>query len=510
MGDSFSYKIEEFIENGDGEYDGYGERTVGTGHYFIESAAPGNTSVRYIWEWTYTSDTEPSRTGSANYRFRFNPQTREYLWGFDLDQEVGSPAFVWFWIPGGLRLGDRLAILDQNFTVTSLDAVVWSNWAPYHAVELATDGSFHRNDDYGDFYATYTDRYYFDRESGFIIAERYTEHDSGTFEGEFASFDWKFNFDVTETSYPLAVDWGNVAGYYIALPGLVVAILAAIGYAVRWRARDVYLPDDSKLRVKRIRRMRDFTWPAGGTTRFFGPFMPGIVDKALAAGDRVGVALNRGALEGVAIYHKDVKVGSIFSVDKYVNEALRRFIGTKDFFSETRHQDSRGSGGDVYNIYETHRILVNRQLGPLPYDASAVRPMTEADLPRICEISKNVYKVRARKWYATLLEKGDVGLVALADGAVAGFAFATVADGWARLHTLTVDPRFRGRGLGKELMRARLSMAYFLDASAAMVEIAEWNLPSLRISTSMGFAPEGWMYVESARRRRKERTIVRR
>jgi RimJ/RimL family protein N-acetyltransferase len=73
-----------------------------------------------------------------------------------------------------------------------------------------------------------------------------------------------------------------------------------------------------------------------------------------------------------------------------------------------------------------------------------------------------------------------------------------------------VEPAFRGRGLGKELMRARLSMAYYLGATAAMDEIAEWNLPSLRISTSMGFVPEGWMYVESARRRRKERTIVRR
>jgi hypothetical protein len=440
-GDFFTYKTEEFIENGDGEYYGYSEKTVSSGRYEIEANDAGNISVKYRYEWSYTSDTEPSASGIADDTMWFDQVTREYRRGFDLDEKVFGQATVWFWIYQDVQTGDVVKLLDENFTVTGTDVTIWSNMVPYKAIELTATGSFARDDDYGDFFATYTDRYYFDRGSGYIIAERYTEHDGGVFEGEEASFDWKFNFDVSQTSYSLQVDWGQVGIFYVTIPAAIILLLAGAAYAIRWRPRTVYLAEYRRVKLRRLWRRSPFPGDFGSTTSFFGPFLRNIVDKARAAGDRVAVALDGGRLVGVAIYHKDVKVGSLFAPDKYVNEALRAFVGAKDFFSETRHKDSMGTNVvDIYNIYETHKILVNRNIAPMAFDTAAVRAMTAADLPAVCDISKKVYRTGANKWYSILLEMGDVGLVAMADGKTAGYAFATVAGGWARLHTLTVSP----------------------------------------------------------------------
>jgi ribosomal-protein-alanine N-acetyltransferase len=257
-----------------------------------------------------------------------------------------------------------------------------------------------------------------------------------------------------------------------------------------------------------------------------------MINKAHTAGDRVAVATYNNYLIGLAIYHKDAKIGTILAQDTDVTEHLRKYIGTKDFFSEVRHKPinpsaqlgTYGAFGyasygyqklpsadqDAYNIYETHKILVKENIEPESYDSSIVRIMKKEDIHAVCELSKKVYKIKGEKWFNALLKHSELGLVAVLDGKIVGFAFATLVNEYARLHSLTVDPAYRSRGIGKELMRARLNMLSNLGATWAMVEIADWNLPSLRIATSFGFQPRGKMYVETIRTKRVKRDIVRR
>jgi L-amino acid N-acyltransferase YncA len=110
----------------------------------------------------------------------------------------------------------------------------------------------------------------------------------------------------------------------------------------------------------------------------------------------------------------------------------------------------------------------------------------------------------------SLVDTGDICVVATVNGKAAGFAFATVVDDAARFHTLTVAPDMRGKGLAKELMRARLHFAKSLGVRSIILEIADWNLPSLSVSTSFGFRNIGNMYVETTRIRRMKKNIVRR
>ena len=81
----------------------------------------------------------------------------------------------------------------------------------------------------------------------------------------------------------------------------------------------------------------------------------------------------------------------------------------------------------------------------------------------------------------------------------------------ARLHSLTVHPDARGKGLGTALMRARLRGLFELGATRVITEVATWNGAAAEIARAHGFQKIGSMYVESARPTRDgDRRFVRR
>jgi ribosomal-protein-alanine N-acetyltransferase len=205
-----------------------------------------------------------------------------------------------------------------------------------------------------------------------------------------------------------------------------------------------------------------------------------------------------------------------------VKEGLRHFIGAKDFFTEVRSlipekiiTEAARKGEKIenrfnYNLFDTYKIVRLENLQDMDFDTGLITRMKESDLAELEAISKKVYKVRSRSWIRAQYRSGDIGFVARLDGKIIGFAFTTYANGHGRIHTLTVLPEYQNRGIGKELMRARLKALYDLGAVDVIAEIANWNLPSLQIAYRHGFKPAGAMYVETVRPQRIKRSIVRR
>jgi len=68
-----------------------------------------------------------------------------------------------------------------------------------YAIFAQGDSSYQRNDDYGQFTATYTWKAYFDPVSGYIIGYDYTEHDTNPSAG----FTYTEKLHITQASYPL-------------------------------------------------------------------------------------------------------------------------------------------------------------------------------------------------------------------------------------------------------------------------------------------------------------------
>ncbi len=520
--DYFTYNYTQEVNGGGGAYFGWWEKTESHGRYDVTSIS--GTALEMTYDYTYTYDASDAAKTDPRRRmgnFSFSTETRLYVWGYDLDVDYGDDPSVWLWISPDIPEGQWVRILDDYYHVLSTDATVWSDWLPRKAILLEAQGSGVRHDAYGDMSFTYTDRYYMDRETGFVIAERYEEHDSGSWEGDWAKFDWHERLDVSSSSYARPVDWLAAVGAVAAIAGVTFAA-AYLAYRFRWRKRRVPYNGTSKARVFRVWNAKRYPRLAGAVSQNFSHFLEDFARKALLSGGRVVVIVHGDQMLGMAVYHRDVRMGVIFCQDWKLAEALRRYMGAKDFFSETIHEYTKDSiesspdGGAasasprVYNIFETYRVLGLDSPQPVDYDSKSVRRMTDADVDEVAAISKKVYKARSKRWIRSLLESGDIGFVAVADGRIAGFSFMTIVGEKARFHSITVHPEFRGRGIGKELMRARLNAAGQLGVSSVILEIADWNMPSLTISTTFGFRPVGSMYVETVRTRRIKKDIVRR
>jgi len=538
QGTRFQYKYHETVDTLTGTYDGYSENTDGTGTYTVQSVSADNVQMRAKYRYYYSNNEYKSETTSQDISFSFSKSTRHYtstMIDLDDDEYISQPPAdlcIWLWVSPSVSVGDHVCILDEDWTVTNLDAHIWSKYVPKHdLIEVIVKGDDNRNDDYGSMYYTYTDKLYFDKDTGMFVAERYDESDSGTWQGQSGGFHMKIEIDVVESSYEISIDWAMVLGIAAATILTFLGVCYLI-YRIRWRSHNYEVRNlfssvgNTRVKVRRVWKKDQFPKLPNNATDFFMPYLDHWVEKALVSGDRVAVAIDaQYGLVGVAFYVKEGKIGTVLCKHTELTELLRSYIGCKDFFTESKHNIDISSdmsqdpylmaqlnqfGTQAFNVFETHNVYRLDEIRPTFYDADIVRPMKDADVPIVVDLAQKVYRGKAKNWINGNLKAGDLGYVAIVDGRVVGFGFACVCGSFGRLHTLGVDPAYRGRGIAKELHRARLEAMRLMGVRTVVDEIADWNLPSIRISTLSGFQPIGKMYVETVRTKRIKKDIVRR
>ncbi|MGA1793655.1 MAG: N-acetyltransferase family protein [Thermoplasmatota archaeon] len=546
VGTYFKYKYEQDISKCRGAYSGYNEETEGKGTYRVTEWNQTVAKVKYSWWWDYWSSTEPDDYGERRGTVSFDRATFRYTSDhFDLDDPVyrGIPTtdmYVWFCIPTGVEKGDKLDILDSEWTVTNTDKTLWSKGIPRKVIEVEYEGRANRNDDYGRFSYHFIDRLYFEKRTGFFFAERYDEWDHGTWEGDSASFKITIKLDVYESSYSVEIDWFTMIVVYslIILGSLSIIYLFYIFIKwARWKKRYRVVTNVREMStiggpvdtvyIYRIRKMKGFPHFRNLATYHFEPFLEYWTRKSLSVGDRVVAASTKDHnLVGFALYNKEAKIGTILCRNSELTEMIRRFIGCKDFFTEDKHIVRIKEGfssypitssipnnykeKDIYNIFETHTVYQLNGIPKCTYDTDLVRPMREADLPVIMKLAKEIYRTPSKKWIGASFRSGDIAFVAEMDGKIVGFAFAEVCGEYGRVHTLSVVKEYRGRGIAKELFNARLEAMRQMGVAVVVDEIADWNLASIRIATVAGFKPISKMYVETARTKRIKKDIIRR
>ncbi len=459
----------------------------------------------------------------------FSLKTRLYTTRIDLDEYDkydSSRLSVWLWIPPEVKARDKVSILDDEFTVTGEYVTFWSGWVPKKGIELRSSGTRSRDDEYGKFTYTYTDIYYFDRSTGYIIAEQYTEKDTGLWKGAPATFELTEGFDLSRSSYAIPVDYLALIAEIIGTLVIIVIIVYA-GYKYRWRVRFLRVDPYGNVKISRVTSTKDLYFNKNLATNIFDPFIHDFVNKTLlskdiATRDIVASATASMQLVGIATFNHESGIGMILCENTEIKEGIRRFIGVKDFFTEVRStipekiiNEAAKFGEPIknqfaYNVFDTYKIIRLENLKNLDFDTELITRMKERDLPEVESISNKVYNVKSRSWIHAQYLSEDIGFVARVDGKIIGFAFATYANGHGRIHTLTVLPEYQNRGIGKELMRARLKALYDLGAVDVIAEIANWNLSSLQIAYRHGFKQAGTMYVETVRPQRIKRSIVRR
>jgi len=482
-GDFFEYDYNTYVDEGRDYYTGYSDRMRSHYRYTVDSVAGDAVEVTGTGSWHYEDSNGLILSGTPTYHPIFSISTRRYISG--IDANLTSPASVWFWIPTNVTIGQVVYVLDEPLTVASLSATVWLGIVPRSAVLLEGSGAYTRDDEYGNFSATYSDRYYFDRETGFIIAEAYTEEDVNSI----ASFRFRAELSVTASSYPIPLDLLTFSLVYLGVPAVAVLTIAVMFRVRRGPSRLRLGSKDfpTEVRIRKASSPTDVANLVPDGSPFFGPFLPVFAERSVAEGDPVVLALADRRIVGMALYDRESGVGSLFASDDVVARVLSKRLRMDDFFADETIP------GRMLRAREVDRFAILQLRNPtaVPYDPAAVRPMTANDLPDVVRIAEGVYQGRAGHFIRSSFEGGDLGFVAVSGPRVVGFGFATIVGTIARLHTLTVSADQRARGLGTEIMKARLSALAALGVERVLVEISKNNTASMRIATRVGFAAVG-------------------
>lgn len=543
----FEYRLAQEVVNGGGMYEGWSDRLTATGRY---EESGDRMRARYRWQYRSPDD---AREGGEDRVVSFDPVNRSYLAprAIDLDDyDDRTPAiegrFIWWRIPTELAPGSELRILDEAFTVVGpVPPSAATLDRPSILVEQRA-GIGGRNDAYGDFRTTFVDQYWFDAETGYFLREVYREHDIGMLDGRPATFDVQETIEVSAASYvPGTVStWtdapagSGVRGAFTEAASsegrglldtlsrnsswimVAAAALIALLFFLRTRPRK----HDFDGKVERLDAPEKLPSDLGSQTTNFGEVLPHLVRQTLRAGLPVVLAKNSLGSAGIALGAPPGEAATIFARDTAACEALRRELGATHFFSEVRHEHAFLTlaavaktpgvdlpGNHAYNVLETHEIL---KLEPLPpdasYDRQSVRRAKAEDLPATIAVADQVYGTSCKAWIEAAHATGDVILVATKDEAIVGLAMVSVSGTTARFHGLSVAPAHRGKGLGKELNRARVRVAFDLGAERAIVEVATWNVASLEVARALGFVRVGAMYVETAAAAPVEQKFLRR
>lgn len=149
--------------------------------------------------------------------------------------------------------------------------------------------------------------------------------------------------------------------------------------------------------------------------------------------------------------------------------------------------------------------------GVLQTDSVLVRTMREDDLNAIVAIDAAATGRRRPRYFELMLQRAvtqaalQISLVAELDNRIVGFVIGSlyygeygVVEPSASIDAISVSPDYRGKNVGKALMRQlRLNLAA-LRITTLRTEVSWQNFDLLAFFRNQGFAPSGRLCLECA------------
>jgi hypothetical protein len=240
-GDQFHYFETVVLNNGNGNYTGYAENSFINGSISVSAVATNGTAAATYQSSDHWEDNQgDSQLSSESGAFTFSGTTFRYVNGTDNQTgDNGTP--VWFYMNDSAPIGSSLYLLTTQFNVVSTSApfpISSSSTGYVKTILVEGNGTFQRNDGYGEFQASYNWKSYFDPATGYIVGYVYTEQDSDS-NGD--GFTWTDSLAVTSTSYALtpaaapppppapasSVPWALIGVAVIVVIVLVLVIVLA-------------------------------------------------------------------------------------------------------------------------------------------------------------------------------------------------------------------------------------------------------------------------------------------
>lgn len=124
-----------------------------------------------------------------------------------------------------------------------------------------------------------------------------------------------------------------------------------------------------------------------------------------------------------------------------------------------------------------------------------IRNFRQTDIKRIIEIEEESFLNGDAELYVELSEEWlDGFLVAEKDGEVIGFVVVVLTpEGEGRIFAIAVDPRYRGKGVGRALLKAAFNVLRKRDIGFVRLEVRVSNHIAQHLYRSLGFMEIGFI-----------------
>ncbi|MEP7241831.1 MAG: ribosomal protein S18-alanine N-acetyltransferase [Devosia sp.] len=119
-----------------------------------------------------------------------------------------------------------------------------------------------------------------------------------------------------------------------------------------------------------------------------------------------------------------------------------------------------------------------------------IEPSRPADADAVAQLhAKSFYRGWPREDVASYIMDRDTPTLVACDARrrIAGFAMLRLLGDDAELMTIAVEPKFRGKGVGRALMQACFEQLLMTPAKRMVLEVATDNPAAIHLYESLGF-----------------------
>lgn len=220
---------------------------------------------------------------------------------------------------------------------------------------------------------------------------------------------------------------------------------------------------------------------------WFDPFLPIFMRDSRRGGGEVLLATNEdGVIIGIYLTNPAERTASMFTRVRLVAEHFFSLKSKAEVYAEREWM----SGGDRINVM----LAELKDWNPNVVLRNQVRIAVSADMSRVGALIEEVQGPFDRSWLESLPRSDELCFVTEVDGHIVGVSWLTIAGRHARGHSFAVHPRYRGIGIGTDMLIARMLWLKSRGATSVVSEIYGGNEASRLAAERAGMAQVGNMF----------------
>ncbi len=219
---------------------------------------------------------------------------------------------------------------------------------------------------------------------------------------------------------------------------------------------------------------------------WFDPFLGQFAKDALRTGGTVEVAEEAGRVRGLLLAGSSEGVGSGFTRTRVIAERYLSRMDPGGLYLDAAWRP----GGEPVEIFAADL----RDWRSEERLRNPVRLAGPEDLPRVRALMHEELGPSVDRWFATLPRPEENAFLCEVGGRVVGVSWITRVGPFARGHSFSVHPRYRGLGIGSDLLTARMLWLRRTGGRQVVSEIYDGNLASRTAAERAGMSLVDRMY----------------